>query len=86
MKIPSAGTEKFWALYHQLPKVRKEQARRSYRLWSANALHASLHFKPISDDNWSVRVGDHVRAVGHFQGSSFVWEWIGSHEAYNKRF
>ena len=86
MKISSAGTEKFWALYHQLPKARKEQARRCYRLWSANALHASLHFKPISDENWSVRVGDHVRAVGRFQGSSFVCEWIGSHEAYNKRF
>ncbi len=71
MKIPSAGTDGFWALYRKLSKARKEQARKCYRLWAANALHGSLHFKPISDRNWSVRVGDHVRAVGKFQGKTF---------------
>jgi len=71
VKIPSAGTDSFWALYRKLPKARKEQARKFYRLWAANALHGSLHFKPISDENRSVRVGDHTRAVGKFQGKPF---------------
>jgi hypothetical protein len=31
-------------------------------------------------------VGDHYRAVGKFAGSVFLWEWIGTHEDYNKRF
>jgi hypothetical protein len=31
-------------------------------------------------------VGDHYRAVGHFVGDVFLWEWIGTHEEYNKRF
>jgi hypothetical protein len=26
------------------------------------------------------------RAVGKFSGSAFLWEWIGTHEEYNKRF
>ena len=86
MKIASAGTDSFWALYRKLPKARREQARKCYRLWAANALHGSLHFKPISEENWSVRVGDPIRAVGKFHGKTFVWEWIGTHEAYNKRF
>jgi hypothetical protein len=55
-------------------------------LWSANAFHPSLHFKSIGKPNWSVRVGAHYRAVGKFSGDIFIWEWIGSHEAYNKRF
>jgi hypothetical protein len=31
-------------------------------------------------------VGGHYRAVGKFTGPVFLWEWIGTHEAYNKRF
>jgi hypothetical protein len=61
-------------------------ARKTYGLWSANAFHPSPHFKCIGKPNWSVRVGGHYRAVGKFSGSVFVWEWIGSHEEYNKRF
>ena len=36
--------------------------------------------------NWSARVSDRYRAVGKFSGSVFLWEWIGTHEDYNKRF
>ncbi|HUZ06386.1 MAG TPA: hypothetical protein VMV89_02740 [Candidatus Paceibacterota bacterium] len=45
-----------------------------------------LHFKSIGKSDWSVRVGGHYRAVGKFSGEIFLWEWIGSHEEYNKRF
>ena len=36
------------------------------------------------DTLYSVRVGDHYRAIAHVEGSSVVWTWIGSHEEYNK--
>ncbi len=52
----------------------------------ANAFDPSLRFKPIGKPNWSARVSDRYRAVGKFSGSVFLWEWIGTHEDYNKRF
>lgn len=86
MTIPSHGTPGFWQLYRALPAEVRILARKNYRFWSANAFHPSLHFKSIGKPNWSVRVGDHYRAVGKFAGSVFLWEWIGTHEDYNKRF
>ena len=86
MTIPSRGTEAFWRLYHALPAEVRGTARKNYRLWQANAFHPSLHFKAIGQPNWSARVGDHYRAIGRFIGSEFVWEWIGPHADYDKRF
>ena len=86
MIIPSRGTPEFWQLYRALSGPAKRLARKNYRLWSGNALHPSLHFKSVGKDNWSVRVGDHYRAVGKFSENIFIWEWIGTHEEYNKRF
>lgn len=28
--------------------------------------------------------GDHYRALADFDGDTFIWKWIGSHEDYNK--
>lgn len=86
MRIASRGTPEFWRLYRQLPVEVKEVARKNYRLWQANAFHPSLHFKPIGKPNWSARVGQHYRAIGRFLGDEFLWEWIGSHADYDKRF
>ena len=86
MTFPSRGTPEFWRLYRALPATTRALARKNYALWSANAFHPSLHFKSIGKPNWSVRVGDHYRAIGKFSGSAFVWEWIGTHEEYNRRF
>ncbi len=86
MTISSRGTGEFWKLYRGLPAEVRELARKNYRLWAANALHPSLRFKPVGKPNWSVRIGDHYRAVGKFVGDTFIWEWIGTHEQYNKRF
>jgi len=84
--IPSRGTPEFWRLYRALPADKRLLAQKTYRLGSANAFHPSLHFKPIGKPNWSARIGDHYRAVGKFSGNIFLWEWIGTHEEYNKRF
>jgi len=84
--IPSRGTSEFWRRYRALPVEVRTLAQKNYRLWSANAFHPSLHFKSIGKSDWSVRVGSHYRAVGKFSGEISLWEWIGSHEEYNKRF
>jgi hypothetical protein len=84
--IPSQGTSEFWRLYRALPTEARMLAQKNYRLWSANAFHPSLHFKSIGKVDWSARIGAHYRAVGKFSGKIFLWEWIGSHEEYNKRF
>jgi hypothetical protein len=84
--ISSRGTPDFWRLYRALPIEVRMLARKNCRLWSANAFHPSMHFKPIGKPNWSVRIGAHYRAVGQFAGDTFLWEWIGTHEDYNKRF
>jgi hypothetical protein len=84
--IPSRGTSEFWRRYRALPAEVRMLAQKNYRLWSANAFHSSLHFKSIGKSDWSVRVGGHYRAVGKFAEKTFLWEWIGSHEEYNKRF
>ena len=86
MTIPGRGTPEFWRLYRELPANAKKLADKSYRLRAANAMHPSLHFKPIGKPNWSARVGAHYRAVGKFAGSVFLREWIGTHEDYNRRF
>lgn len=86
MTIPSHGTPEFWRLYRALPAEMRLLAQKNYRLWSANAFHPSLHFKSIGKPNWSARVGGHYRAVGKFSGAVFLWEWIGTHEAYSRRF
>jgi hypothetical protein len=83
---PSRGTSEFWRLYRALPAEVRMLAQKNYRLWSVNAFHPSLHFKSIGKSDWSVRVGNHYRAVGKFSGNHFLWEWIGTHEDYNKRF
>jgi hypothetical protein len=50
-----------------------------------NPRHPSLRFRPIKSKQWSVRVGDHYRAVGHFvENDTFLWTWIGTHGDYNK--
>lgn len=86
MRIGSRGTPEFWRLYGALPENVRVVARKNYQLWAANAYHPSLHFKLIGKPNWSVRIGDRYRAVGVFAGEVFLWQWIGSHEDYNKRF
>ena len=75
----------FWKAYDELdPRVR-ETVRKAYTLFAENPDHPSLRFKKLKGDLWSVRVGDHYRATGYFlTADTFVWDWIGTHEEYNK--
>ena len=84
--MPVAAHLNFGGYYRALPAEARSLARKNYELWQANAFHPSLRFKSIGRQNWSARVGDHYRAVGKFSAELFIWEWIGTHEEYNKRF
>ena len=86
MTFPSRGEPEFWRRYGALPNAVRQLAQKNYRLWAENAGHPSLQFKRINPPNWSVRIGSHYRAVGIFEDEIFVWQWIGTHEEYNKRY
>jgi hypothetical protein len=83
--VNSRVSREFWKLFHNLPPEIQKLAYKNYQLWQNDPRHPSLHFKPIKSWQWSLRVGDHYRAVGRFVESNvFLWTWIGTHEDYNK--
>lgn len=82
--LRSFASSTFWKRYRELPDPVQRLVDRCYATWQRDPRHPSLRFKPFKDDQWSVRVGDHYRAVGRFvDGNTFLWTWIGSHEHYN---
>jgi hypothetical protein len=83
--LKSHTTAGFWKSYQALPERVQQLADRTYFAWTLEPRRSSLRFKPFKTNQWSIRVGDHYRAVGRFiDGNTFLWTWIGSHEDYNK--
>jgi len=85
--LTSKTTPRFWSAFRKLPSSIQRLADAKYQIWHSDPNHASLRFKPIKGhaDLWSVRIGDHYRAVGYYERANlFIWTWIGSHEEYNK--
>jgi hypothetical protein len=83
--MTSRTTARFWECYRQLPGNVRDLARKNYHLWRDDPRHPSLHFKPVGKGQWSVRIGIHYRATGRFSGDDeFTWDWIGTHEEYNR--
>ena len=83
LALNSFTTPEFWARYHALPTRIQRLADQKYGLWAGNPRHPSLDFKKVGKV-WSVRVGDHYRALARERAEGFVWFWIGTHEEYNK--
>ncbi|WIG59618.1 MAG: hypothetical protein OJF49_002365 [Ktedonobacterales bacterium] len=84
----SKRTKRFRALLEALPADAQRQARAAYQLFSQNPRHPSLQFKRISPADatlYSARVGDHYRVIGKLIGDTIVWDWIGTHEDYNRK-
>ncbi len=42
-----------------------------------------MQFKKLYANVWSVRIGDHYRAMARRDGELVVCFWIGTHEEYN---
>jgi hypothetical protein len=84
--VNSLATRRFWLLFHALPTDVQALAIKNYRLWRTDPHHPSLHFRRMqgSVDRFSVRVGDHYRALGRLSGDTMVWIWIGTHTEYDR--
>lgn len=83
----SKRTQQFRSLFDALPADAQQQARAAYALFTQNPRHPSLHFKHISASDpraYSVRIGNHYRAIGLLEGDTVTWIWIGSHAAYDR--
>ncbi len=77
---------KFWHYYQSLPSEVRTLADKNYQLLKDNPYHPSLHFKKFDrkTQRWSVRVGDHYRALSIEMPAGFLWVWIGTHAEYNR--
>lgn len=74
----------FWKCYNSLPEEIRRLAKENFHLWERNCFHPSLHFKPIKNELWSVRISQSYRALGRRRGALIVWFWIGTHADYDK--
>jgi hypothetical protein len=79
-EVKSVASRRFWDLFHALPHEIQTLAAKNYKLWSSNPAHPSLHFHRLkgSPDRYSVRVGDHHRALGRLSADTMLWVWIGT--------
>ena len=73
----------FRKLYLRLPADIRELADKNYSLLKRNSRYPSLKLKRV-DDLWSVRVGQHYRAIGIDAPGGIQWIWIGSHADYDR--
>jgi len=83
--VKSVGTRR-WALFQALPSDVQQLAIRNYHLWRYDPHHPSLRFRRLqgSADRFSVRVGDHYRALGILSADTITWVWIGTHAEYDR--
>jgi hypothetical protein len=77
------ASTRFWTLYTALPADVRALADKNFALLKSDPRHPSLHFKRIGD-LWSVRVGDHYRALGTEVKEGIYWIWVGTHAEYDR--
>ena len=67
-RVKSVTTRRFWELFQALPPEVQSLAVKNYHLWRRDPRHPSLRFRRLqgSEDRFSIRVGDHYRALGAF--------------------
>jgi hypothetical protein len=85
VSVISQATDDFWKAFDELPAEVKEAARQAFARWSVDVRHPSLHFKHLSRNIFSARVGLHHRALAkRISSDHFVWFWIGTHAEYDR--
>jgi hypothetical protein len=82
--VNSTCTARFWQLFNALPINVQEVARKNHLIWAENPRHPSLRFKCLESNVWSVRVGDHYRALAEVHDQEVTWIWIGHHAEYDQ--
>ena len=80
----SSVSASFRKAFAELPPQIQDLALKNFVLWQRNPRHPSLQFKKTGR-YWSVRVGEHYRALGELRGDTLRWFWIGAHEEYQRR-
>lgn len=84
--MTSVATRRFWSLFHALSPGTQKLAIKNYHLWQQNPTHPSLHFRRLKgSQNWfTIRIGDHHRALGTVTSDTITWVWIGTHSEYDQ--
>lgn len=84
----SRATPAFWRAMRMLSVPDQKTARRAHRLFLQDPSHNPLRFKKLGghDNLWSVRVTISIRAVGHRDGDTIIWVWIGPHGEFDSKF
>jgi len=74
----------FWRRHNELPTQVQELARKNYALWLANPFHPSLQSNKSAEAMVGSRWPPLPRHRSFLAPDIFVWDWIGTHEEYNK--
>jgi len=84
--MKSVATRRFWTLFRDLPSDVQKLAVKNYHLWRENPAHPSLHFRHLqgSKDRFTLRIGNHHRALGRLDSDTITWVWIGTHAEYDR--
>lgn len=82
--MKSHAPAEFWRHYQRLPVATQKLADKTFAFFQRDPLYPSLHFKEVRQGVWSVRVGDHYRALAKRRLDGWMWFWIGTHEEYNR--
>ena len=77
------ASPRFWTLYEALPTEVRALADKNFALLKSDPRHPSLHFKRLGG-LWSVRIGEHYRALGTNVKEGIYWFWIGPHAEYDR--
>jgi hypothetical protein len=86
LAIESRVSKRFWRLFRKLPTEIQRLAEKNYNLWRASPSHPSLRFRRLqgTEDLFTIRIGDHYRAIGVVEADCITWVWIGTHSDYNR--
>lgn len=79
----SSVSASFRKAFAELPSEIQDWAIKDFSIWQRNPRHPSLQFKKVGR-YWSVRVGEHYRALGVLRGDTLRWFWIGAHDEYQR--
>lgn len=84
--MKSRRAKGFRETYARLPQAVRQQALSSYAIFAGDPFHPGLQFKQINarDGVWSVRVGNHHRALVWRNGDELIWFWIGTQAEYDQ--
>lgn len=73
----------FWTLYQALPERVRQLTDKNFELLKSDPRHPSLRLKRTGE-LWSVRIGEHYRALGTDVEGGILWFWIGTHAEYDR--